>query len=593
MAVGSRGQPDRDALVTEIDWISDNLAASQILVDRFLETMLALLQADGLVLRLVAGQERTIYLDRRGGPLAGSVPAPDTLDQDRFGAWLLERGAPVTLGDSDESGVDLSGLGPEGSFGSVAGIPVVQGFLSGYLIALRRPGEAGFSPRDLESATVLAEQLVGSLGSTLDVALQGKRVAQLSALVEMASAVNSTLDTGEVKRRAIRAVQELMGCEAASLLLLDSTGTSLEFDSAIGGKDQEVRAIRLRADEGVAGWVVQNDRHFMANSLEGVGIHSKRVDEATGFQTRELFAVPVRIGGKAGGCLQALNTRDGAGFRETDLRIFQALADQVGVAIQNAGLHEELSARLRQIQRQQEALIQSEKLSAMGQLSAGVAHEVRSPLSAISGYAQLLRRRFSDDDRLKKPLDVIEDACMHINRIVNGLLDFSRKDEPRYEPIPIDDPIQKALVLAEHTLNRYKGVEVRLDLAPGLPMVQADSRQLQQVFLNLMLNAAQAMPKGGRLGIRTFTEPAPGDESRVGRVVILFEDTGVGIPLDSQERVFQPFFTEGKQGGTGLGLSICRSIVQNHRGSITFTSRPGEGTTFRVQLPVDRGAMHA
>lgn len=581
---------DKEQLWTEIDWISDNLSLGNTLIDRFLEKIARFVEAEGALMRLHLDGSGVIYLEHRVGTIPDGLARLHRLEGDPLARQAAETGevlqafpAPGDLRWKRVLPEAAEGRRPE----AVLVAPFAERGLKGTIELFRYRAEP-FAERDKNAVELFAAQLGASLSSARGIAIEERRVAELTTLMNLTEVVGSSLEPAEVRRAAIEAATDLMGCEAASLILLDEQKNELFFDVALGDKAPEVQRIRLRADEGVAGWVVKNDKPYLDNRLQDDEVHSHRVDDSVGFETREMLAVPLRFRGKVLGCLQALNTIDRAGFAEEEIEIFQALANQVAVAVANAKLFEELKLHMEQIARQQEQLIQSEKLSAMGQLSAGVAHEIRSPLSAISGYAQLLRKRYADNKDMEKALRVIEDATSHINRIVNGLLDFSRKEEPHLEPISIHEALEKTLLLAEHTLSRYRKVEVVKAFAKELPPVVADMRQMQQVFLNFMINAAQAMPDGGRLTIETSTEPAPGDESRLGRVVVLFKDTGVGIPPDVQDKIFQPFFTSGKEGGTGLGLSICRSIVQKHRGSITFTSEVGRGTTFRVQLPVDR-----
>lgn len=411
---------------------------------------------------------------------------------------------------------------------------------------------------------------------------------RLRVLADLAAQVAGTLDVAEVKQRAVQSACRLMHCEAASLLLHRPDSRKIAFDVAAGGVQNEIHRFSLEKGEGIAGHVVETGEPYWTNDVASDARHSARIDEALNFETRQLLAVPVRTSAGVIGCLQVLNPEEPPSFGEEDVGLLEALANLVAVALENARLHQEVAARTEEVRRQHQALIEAEKLTAMGQLSAGVAHEIRSPLSAISGYAQLIRRRGADE-KILRPIRTIEDAASHINRIVNGLLDMARKDEPRYERVYVRDVLQSAFEMLGATLERYKGVTLVQDLTPDLPTVSADVRQLRQVFVNLMLNAAQAMPNGGTLTVETFGEPPAGHEDSgvVGRVVILFRDTGEGISSDDVDKVFQPFFTAGKEGGSGLGLSFCRSIVQNHRGGITFETEAGIGTVFRVHLPVD------
>lgn len=492
------------------------------------------------------------------------------------------------------SGLGLRVGGEERYLGSPLGtepeqvrLPEATDSPDGEDLVLLVPGP--LSPRDREIAQLFLSQLAARRRQEEASAHLRRKVAQLTSLTGLASLVTSNLDLGEVKANAIHAAAKLMEAEAASLLLLDERSSELYFDVALGEKQDEVQRIRLGADEGIAGWVVQNDEAVLIDEVASDPRHSPRVDEEVGFSTRELLAVPLRSSGRVLGCLQVLNSLDGSGFLAEEVPVFQAFADQVAVAVENARLYQELQRTKDLVERQQEALVQAEKLSAMGQLSAGVAQEIRSPISAISGYAQLIRRR-RPEEKILKPVQVIEEAASRINRVVNGLIDFASKEEPVFEPVDVEEVLEHSIDLARETLRRYPGVEIQREFHGDLPRVSADRRHLQQVFQNLLLNAVEATAKGGRITLRTFGEPYAGDEGgeRIGRVVILFQDQGSGISEDDQGRVFQPFFTTSREGGTGLGLSICRSIVQQHRGAITFETEEGEGTTFRVHLPVER-----
>ena len=237
-----------------------------------------------------------------------------------------------------------------------------------------------------------------------------------------------------------------------------------------------------------------------------------------------------------------------------------------------------LEEALIKLKETQEELVQSAKLAAVGQLAAGVAHEINGPLMAIIGYADLLKSKAKDDDGQQKWLGIISSESERISGIVKELLSFSRKSEPKFTLSSINDIIEATLLITEHTLSRYKGVKVNTKLSPSLPSVYADKGQLQQVFMNLILNAAQAMPEGGELTIRTKC-----DEKSI---VIEFEDTGCGISKENLKKIFSSFFTtKGEGKGTGLGLSIVKGIVEKHKGEISVESEEGVGTTFKVCLP--------
>ncbi len=234
--------------------------------------------------------------------------------------------------------------------------------------------------------------------------------------------------------------------------------------------------------------------------------------------------------------------------------------------------------------RLEQQLIQSDKLSALGQLVAGVAHELNNPLTSISGYAQLLLRNRTLNDEIRADLEQIRQQAERAGRIVRNLLMFAREHKPERLATQINEVIQSTLALQVYQL-RVDNITVQLDLDPELPSTVADPHQLQQVLLNLITNARQAMNERGSgiLTIRTRCH-----EAADGRYIeISISDNGVGIPAQYLDKVFNPFFTTKPVGqGTGLGLSICYGIIQEHQGQIWIESREGVGTTVFIRLPI-------
>src|ERR1039458_6091208 len=225
-------------------------------------------------------------------------------------------------------------------------------------------------------------------------------------------------------------------------------------------------------------------------------------------------------------------------------------------------------------------LAQADKLSSIGLLAAGVAHEINTPLAVISSYAQMLAKQISGDEQKFKLLDKIAKQTFRASEIVNSLLSFSRTSPTEFVEVDLNKVIRETLTLIEHQLEKAS-IEVKLTLESGLPGVKANSGKLQQVFLNLFLNARDAMETGGTLAIRTWNED--------GFARIEVADSGQGIPPEHLERIYDPFFTtKGSRKGTGLGLSVTYGIVREHGGAIRVESRPGAGARFHVELPLAR-----
>jgi len=230
-------------------------------------------------------------------------------------------------------------------------------------------------------------------------------------------------------------------------------------------------------------------------------------------------------------------------------------------------------------------LVQADKLSSIGLLAAGVAHEVNTPLAVISTYAQLLAKQISDDEQKSKLLDKIAKQTFRASEIVNSLLSFSRTSPTEFVEVDVSKVIQETLSLVEHQLEK-SGVAVKLDAPSTLPPIKGNSGKLQQVFLNLFLNARDAMDAGGTLTVHAWSE---GGFARID-----VADNGQGIAPEHLERIYDPFFTtKGARKGTGLGLAVTYGIVREHGGSIEVESRVGAGSRFRVELPLARKPVHA
>ena len=234
--------------------------------------------------------------------------------------------------------------------------------------------------------------------------------------------------------------------------------------------------------------------------------------------------------------------------------------------------------------RVQGQIMQSEKLAAIGQLAAGVMHEINNPLATISACVAAIEGRLpagTDAGQAGEYLQTIDREVERCSRIVDGLLDFSRPRATPKRPVSLNTLVDESLFLLKHH-QRFRRLEVVRALAPELPDTQGSAEQLIQVLMALMLNALDAMEQGGELTVRTAVSPA-----RAGEVVVEVQDTGVGIPAHDQGKIFEPFYTTKPPGrGTGLGLSICYGIVSDHGGRIEVDSAPGRGATFRVYLPV-------
>jgi two-component system NtrC family sensor kinase len=244
-------------------------------------------------------------------------------------------------------------------------------------------------------------------------------------------------------------------------------------------------------------------------------------------------------------------------------------------------LEKKVQEKTEAIQRAQQQLIHSEKLASLGRMAAGVAHEINSPLTGIVTFGHLLQRNFPPGSQEREDIDVIIDQANRCSNIIKGLLGFARATTAEKAPTNINDVLASSLNIVRNKADFFN-IKIVTSFEPGLRQVRADAPQLQQVFLNMIMNAADAIGEKGTITVTTSNVTENGHDY----IVVEFRDTGCGIKDEDLEKIFEPFFTTKPVGkGTGLGLAVTHGIIQEHGGRITIKTKPGEGTSFFIWLP--------
>jgi signal transduction histidine kinase/ActR/RegA family two-component response regulator len=448
---------------------------------------------------------------------------------------------------------------------------IVKGHVIGYL-TLDHAQVGAYTREDVQIADTLARQVAVAIENARLYTETRRWAEEQAALNTIATASSSSLDLTKMLSHVLDAVRMLFEVDAAEVRLLGEEGSGL--------------------------YVVARRSH--EESAEGAPAAGDVADEAASRGEGEddsagesAAAVPLRSKERLLGSLSIVS-RQAREFTSREISLMEAISYQLSLAIENARLYEqlkesearktslldELEKSLEELQRTQAKLIQSEKLAAVGQLTSGVAHELNNPLTAIIGYAQILEAS-SLPPPVRSDLARIIEQAQRSARIVENLLTFSRQQKPDRLPVDVNQLLEDTLDLVEEQLS-VGGISVERNLAPDIPLALADPYQLQQVWLNLIQNAHQAMRDthgGGRLRIQTSTTPEV-------RIRVEFSDTGPGIPSDALQKIFDPFFTTRPVGkGTGLGLSICYGIIQEHQGDIWVEANAEGGSTFFVELP--------
>jgi signal transduction histidine kinase len=294
------------------------------------------------------------------------------------------------------------------------------------------------------------------------------------------------------------------------------------------------------------------------------------------------LAVPLIYQTRLIGLLLLADKISGRKFTMDDIEFLSILANQIAVAIENARLYEGEKMAATQLRNLQQQLVQTERLAALGEMSAKIAHEVNNPLGIIKNYLLLIRRTAEEKPEAIKHVGIVEQEIDRIAGIVRQLLDFHRPKPPVFSRVNLKSLVTDVLELMERPLSS-NNIHVETKFPPDLPEVLGARDNLKQVLLNLVINARDAMPEGGRLEICAGTEN--------GMVRITVCDTGPGIAPEIQSRIFDPFFTTKEPGqGTGLGLSVCYGIVKYHNGSISFRNTE-HGGCFEIHLPLIRKGL--
>ena len=417
--------------------------------------------------------------------------------------------------------------------------------LSGILVLGQKLSQQSYSSED--------EQLLTALSSQMAIALEN---ARLYAASQQEVAERKQAEEALGRQKAY--FQQLFDNSPDAIILVDTADRIVDvnkgFETLFGYRANEIKG------QPINDVIVPEDRIEEASALSQAGFNSKVVRLETARKRKDdslidvaIVGYPIRLGNETvGGC----------------------------------AIYSDITERKRAEEKEdqlQQELYESGRLAAIGELAAGVAHEINNPLTAILGFSQRVLRK-SHNKSLARDLERISGEALRAARIVQNLLTFARRREPKKEDCDTNDILRRALELRAYEL-KTSNISLVTDLAPGLPRVRADSHQIQEVFLNVVLNSEQAMVEAhqaGTLAIKTCKNK--------GYVQIVFSDDGPGIVNENLHRIFLPFFsTRADKGGTGLGLSICHGIVTEHGGKIHAKSRLGEGTTFVVELPVATG----
>ncbi len=394
-------------------------------------------------------------------------------------------------------------------------------------------------------------------------------------LLKLSGDVASAVDIATLSNSLVRTLSEALESERVLLFLSDEAGQSYDLIASIGWPSEPARRSSLDPDNPLIQALLNSSRPVVTTDLEISSGHQQAIAPGGRRDSREAAVLlPLRVRGKLIGILDMALRRDQNAFSNEDLEFLSTVGNQAAIGIENARLHESL-------RRSQELIRRADRLSSLGQLTAGFAHEIRNTLVAIRTFTQLFPDRYMDSDFRDHFQSVALKEVDRICNLVNNLLSFARPSAPNVSAESVNEIVENTIRILE-TQARERGVQIFRRFSADLPAVLVDKEQIKQVSMNIILNALQSMDGGGFVEVSTGFFAKNGSASFV---QIRVQDAGIGIPAKDLDNIFDPFFTS-KDSGSGLGLSISRQIVQEHGGHIDVKSRVGVGTTFSINLPV-------
>ncbi len=486
--------------------------------------------------------------------------------------WVARVGAPARIGDVTK---DARYIMLQRNVRSELAVPLeVNGELRGVL-NVDSDVENAFSQEDQELLEALSVQAARVIQNTWLYEQLRLKARLFESLANVSRTINSTLNLDDALKVVTAEACVLMRAKVCSLMMLDMSHEWLDLRASYGAGDAYLSKPRLTVDESLLGVVVRRKKPLQVANVQ-ISSRYQNVQVARKEGLISLLSVPLLFAGHAIGTL-SVYTGEAYNFSNEEIRILSALAELSAIAIEKARLYE-------RIVDVEEQLRQNEKLSALGLLAAEVAHEIRNPLTVMKMLYHSLDLKFPPGDPRAKDTRIISEKIEHLNKIVEQILAFARTSEPKFGPVNLNQLLDELGLLVRHKLKN-QNVIWKTRLQSNLPAITGDATQLEQVFLNLILNAAEAMPGGGTLSITAKTANAGRSGASTPLVVVEFKDTGEGMTEEQQQRAFTSLLNTTKRTGTGLGLAIVHRIVEAHHGKLTLRSKPGEGTTIRILLP--------
>ncbi len=393
-------------------------------------------------------------------------------------------------------------------------------------------------------------------------------IGELMAMQQLSNSISTAHDPETIVGTLIHLTRQVLPVIESNVFLFEGEARKL-VPLSKKSSPTFLEEAQHHVEAGIVDWVIAEQRTVIFPDLASMdGSGTKNI----------IVIVPLIIRNEAIGMFMIRSSKSHEDIANHDIQLLTVLANQAAVGVENWRSYEKVVALNKELKASQAQTMHATKLAAIGELAASIVHEIKNPIQVMVMHMEMVQRG--------KPLpnwtDMVAQQVKRLSEITRRLMNFSRNvaEEPRMEEVFVNGPIEETVAIVQHEY-RINRIEIVLALQQNLPPVIANPGALQQVFLNLLINARDAMRDGGTITITT--------ESSGFYVVVKFSDTGTGIAKEHLDKIFMPFFTtKGEGTGTGLGLSICRKIISEHKGEIKVESTVGKGTTFSIFLPTRR-----
>jgi signal transduction histidine kinase len=458
----------------------------------------------------------------------------------------------------------------------------------GVLCLIERREPRVFAPQDVRLASHAANLIAVALENARLYAEQRARAEEMARLNDLSQSLVGAIELQPILDQAARLLREMLDASNCFILLYDQKSRELRGAAGPPQLTEFTQAIRIPIDapHSMSATSLRERRPMVVSDVDESTIVKREYAQLLG--EKSAVALPLFARHEPVGVVLLDDTRRKRTFTQSEIDRAASLARLIALAILAARLVEDLRSSYAELARAQAELVERERLAVVGELSASIAHEVRNPLGVIFNSLGSLRRMLGNrEGDVKLLLDIVGEEAERLNHIVGDLLDFARPMKPALQPTQLLPLLEDAVVaaraqVADNPPEGAQKAEVRVQVSPEVATVPADPQLLRQAVVNLVLNALQALQRGGTVRIRAERQEA----DRGPQALLHVRDSGPGIAPSLRERVFQPFFTT-KAKGTGLGLAVVKRIAEGHGGSVALRELPeGEGAEFTLSLPL-------